>query len=462
MGANLGWRFPSLPGFKSGLPVLDKWLGQWRDVLNSALRSGATALQGVPLPPPSASNDKQFIQFDEETNQFRYAATGGPITIPVPTSQGGTGLTSPGTSGDVLTSNGSVWTTAPPVGPTYPISIADGGTGQITATLARGALGAAASGANGDITSLTGITTPIPVTEGGTGSGTASGARSNLGAAASGSNGDITALTGLTTPIPVTEGGTGSGTASGARSNLGAAASGANGDITSLTGLTTPLPVTEGGSGTGTIAAYGAVVGNSAGTALATVAPGTSGNVLTSNGTSWASSAAAAPSGTLNLNTVQWSPVDLSTAANSSSGSYNFNVGTQFVVRRTGVVCTGIRFGWAITSNSTVSCKLWQGGVAVATASASTTGAGIYTATFSSAYSMTNNLDYFVTVYDNTSGSPGAQYPVMNITIANAPTAPWFGGCYLDWISVNNYGAANGNPSSTASLERYPVEPVFQ
>jgi hypothetical protein len=94
----------------------------------------------------------------------------------------------------------------------------------------------------------------LPVNRGGTGSDTASGARSNLGAAASGANSDITSITGLTTALTVAQGGTGSTTASGARSNLSAAASGANSDITSITGLTTALSVAQGGTG-GTTAA---------------------------------------------------------------------------------------------------------------------------------------------------------------------------------------------------------------
>lgn len=49
----------------------------------------------------------------------------------------------------------------------------------------------------------------LPILAGGTGSTTASGARSNLGAAASGANSDITSLSGLTTPLSVGQGGTG-------------------------------------------------------------------------------------------------------------------------------------------------------------------------------------------------------------------------------------------------------------
>src|SRR6185503_9954569 len=52
---------------------------------------------------------------------------------------------------------------------------------------------------------------------------TADGARANLGAAGSGANIDITSLTGLTTPLSVAQGGTGANTASNGLANLGGA-----------------------------------------------------------------------------------------------------------------------------------------------------------------------------------------------------------------------------------------------
>ena len=99
-------------------------------------------------------------------------------------------------------------------------------------------------------------------------------------------------ITGIT-DLAVTDGGTGASTASGARTNLGAAASGANSDITSITSLTTPLTVAQGGTGAATLTANYVLLGNGT-SAPQTVAPSTSGNVLTSNGTTWSSTA---PSG---------------------------------------------------------------------------------------------------------------------------------------------------------------------
>jgi hypothetical protein len=76
-----------------------------------------------------------------------------------------------------------------------------------------------------------------------------------------------------------------------ARTSLGAAALGANSDITSITGLTTDLTVAQGGTGAGTHTANNVLVGAGTG-AISSVAPSTSGNVLTSDGTVWASAAA--------------------------------------------------------------------------------------------------------------------------------------------------------------------------
>ncbi|MBI3098845.1 MAG: hypothetical protein HYY93_11485 [Planctomycetes bacterium] len=71
----------------------------------------------------------------------------------------------------------------------------------------------------GTITSGTWNGTTIAVTDGGTGAINASAARSNLGAAASGANSDITSLTGLSTALSTGQGGTGLA-ASGAAGNF--------------------------------------------------------------------------------------------------------------------------------------------------------------------------------------------------------------------------------------------------
>ena len=111
----------------------------------------------------------------------------------------------------------------------------------------------------------------------------------------------------MSTALPVASGGTGSSTAGGARTSLSAAGSGANSDITSITGLTTALTVAQGGTGAATHTSKGVLIGNGT-SAVTTVSPGTSGNLLKSDGTSWTSSAPTAVKG-LGLGGEVWSSV---------------------------------------------------------------------------------------------------------------------------------------------------------
>jgi hypothetical protein len=59
---------------------------------------------------------------------------------------------------------------------------------------------------------------------------------------------------------------------------------------TQLDGLVTPVPVADGGTGAATLTANAVLVGNGT-SAVQVVAPGTNGNVLTSNGSAWTSAA---------------------------------------------------------------------------------------------------------------------------------------------------------------------------
>ena len=77
---------------------------------------------------------------------------------------------------------------------------------------------------SGDGSLLTGLTAAnlaglVPVSHGGTGAGTPTTARAALGAAGSGANSDITSLSGLIAPLSISQGGTAGTTASNALAN---------------------------------------------------------------------------------------------------------------------------------------------------------------------------------------------------------------------------------------------------
>jgi trimeric autotransporter adhesin len=191
---------------------------------------------------------------------------------------------------------------------TTDLAIADGGTGASTAGAALTALGAAASGANSDITSITGLTTALTVAQGGTGAGTfaANGilygnGTGAIGATAVGTAGHILTSNGAGVAPTFQAAAGGGGDVSGPASSTDNAVARfdsttgkllQNSTVTisdagaiaaaSLT-LTTDLAVADGGTGAGTFAANGILYGNGTG-AIGATAVGTATHVLTSNG----------------------------------------------------------------------------------------------------------------------------------------------------------------------------------
>lgn len=98
-------------------------------------------------------------------------------------------------------------------------------------------------------------------------------------------NGTTTAMTigtnqvvSLAQPLPVASGGTGSSSTT---------------FVNLTTNVTGTLPVANGGTGATTLTANNVILGNGT-AAVQFVAPGTTGNILTSNGTTWTSSTPAA------------------------------------------------------------------------------------------------------------------------------------------------------------------------
>ena len=121
------------------------------------------------------------------------------------------------------------------------VATANGGTGSGVVATARANLVAAKSGANSDITSLTGLTTALSIGQGGTGNtAVAAGLVRSNGTALSGAA-TVALATEVGGMLGLTNGGTGAASAGAALTSLGAAALGSNSDITALNAIAGPI-----------------------------------------------------------------------------------------------------------------------------------------------------------------------------------------------------------------------------
>lgn len=161
----------------------------------------------------------------------------------------------------------------------------DGGATNLDATTGRSSLGATTVGANVfTLTNPSAITFPRFNADNTVSALSATDLRTAIGAGTG--DGTVTSVGGTGTVNGISL--TGSVTSTG-NLTLGGTLSGV--DLT--TQVTGTLPIANGGTGATTFTANNVLLGNGT-SAFQTVAPGTSGNVLTSNGTTWTS---AAPSG---------------------------------------------------------------------------------------------------------------------------------------------------------------------
>lgn len=323
------------------------------------------------------------------------------------------------------------------------LAVGNGGTNATTAAGARTSLGAAASGANSDITSITGLTTALTAAQGGTGfasyavgdliyAGTTT-AFSKLADVATGnalisggvgaapSYGKIGLTTHVSGTLPVTSGGTGGTTAAAARSGISAAALGTNNDITSLTGLTTPLSVAQGGTGQSTYTDGQLLIGNTTGGTLAkaTLTPGT--GISITNG---AGSITISASGTAGVSTFAGGTTGL-TPASATTGA--ITLGGILATANGGTNLTG----FTAANNalySTSASVLTAGTLPIAAGGTGATTAGAARTALSAAASGANtditSLGGLTTALSAPQGGTGqASYAVGDLLYASTTTA---------------------------------------
>ena len=302
---------------------------------SGTLMSSVTALSGAVTGTPSSSN---FLRGDGTWNNISLTTN---VSGTLPIANGGTGVTTTPVNGALLIGNGTGYTSSTlTAGSGITITNSAGGISISNGSPSSGGTVTSVSFTGGIISVATATSTPA-LTVAGTSGGVpyfssastwaSSGVLAQYGVVLGGGAGasPTTLTNGTTNQVLLAN----------------TSASPSWGQVSLTASVTGTLPVANGGTGATTLTANNVLLGNGTSAPL-TVAPGTSGNVLTSNGTTWVSSAAtggvtsltgtanqisvSASTGAITLSTpqsigtgsnVQFNSIGVGTAASVTSGT---------------------------------------------------------------------------------------------------------------------------------------------
>lgn len=240
-----------------------------------------------------------------------------------------------------------------------------------------------------------------------------------------------------------------------------------------ITSTVTPVGVTSGGTGLGTLTANNVILG--AGTSTPTfVAPSTSGNLLTSNGTTWTSSTPATPNVAGGASTVSQGTSLTLTSASNRVQNITFTAGSLFVTLPDATTLSAGGPTYIITNGglNSFTIKL-NGGIVLATLlSGQSIMCEVYDISTAAGLWLTSNKDIA------SSGSVGnltpvvidstnAAYPYLgdstNTVLSGNATAGHFVDCLkltsttalLVWTRLSNYSVYGVVATNTAGVISY-------
>ena len=172
------------------------------------------------------------------------------------------------------------------------------------------------------------LTNALPIAQGGTGQTTASTAINALIPSQTGNSGRYLTTDGVSVSWGAVTPGTGTVTSVALQSNLsGITVSGSPVTTSGTLILSGTLAVANGGTGQSTLSTGAVLVGNGS-SAVSSISPSTSGNVLTSNGSSWSSSAlptaSSSVSGIVSTGTQTFAGSKTFSTGVTSANGYNF------------------------------------------------------------------------------------------------------------------------------------------